>query len=85
MLLVAKMKGWSGIHLTGSDQFKEKAFLTAVLSGHFTPAQITGYDPSERALVILAMAGKLPVSHKQKDLKEDVDEPGTKSANKIRL
>lgn len=84
MLMVAKMKGWSGIHLTGSDQFKEKAFLTAVLSGHFTPTQITGYDPSKEALEILAMAGKLPVFTKAKVMNIDQSEPINQSTKKLR-
>lgn len=57
MVMLAKAKGWEGIHLTGSDEFKEKVFLNAVLSGAYKPEQITGYTPSRSALEILEMAG----------------------------
>jgi hypothetical protein len=34
---LALEKGWQGIHLTGSDEFKSKVFVEAVLSGAFPP------------------------------------------------
>lgn len=60
MVNLAKMKGWKGIHLTGSEDFKERVFIQAVMSGDFTPDQITGYDPSPLALDMVAMAEKMP-------------------------
>lgn len=74
MLMVAKMKGWSGIHLTGSDQFKEKAFLTAVLNGLFTPAQITGYILSPRAIEVLTITGKWPMNNQTNTAGKNTDE-----------
>jgi hypothetical protein len=39
--------------LTGSDEFKSQLFLEAVLSGVFSPEQITGYKPTKRDLEII--------------------------------
>ncbi|MBC3936746.1 hypothetical protein H8K47_15365 [Undibacterium sp. CY7W] len=50
---LAKEKGWEGLHLTGSEHFKEQAFLEAVLSGVFRPEQITGYKPSKANLEVI--------------------------------
>lgn len=50
---LAKEKGWEGLHLTGSEHFKEQAFLEAVLSGAFRPEQITGYKPSKANLEVI--------------------------------
>ena len=46
-------KGWQGLHLTGSDEFKSQIFLQAVLSGAFRPEQITGYKPSKSDLEVI--------------------------------
>ena len=46
-------KGWQGLHLTGSDEFKSQVFLEAVLSGAFSAEQITGYKPTKRDLEII--------------------------------
>ncbi|MFZ6694047.1 LPD7 domain-containing protein [Undibacterium sp. SXout20W] len=45
---LAVKKGWQGLHLTGSDEFKSQLFLEAVLSGSYNPAQITGDKSSKR-------------------------------------
>ena len=50
---LAVEKGWQGLHLTGSDEFKSQLFLEAVLSGSYNTAQITGYKPSKRDLEII--------------------------------
>jgi hypothetical protein len=50
---LAVEKGWQGIHLTGSDEFKSKVFVEAVLSGAFPPEQITGYRPSKSDLEVI--------------------------------
>lgn len=50
---LAKEKGWKGLHITGSENFKELVFLEAVLSGAFTPAQITGYIPTKVNLEVI--------------------------------
>lgn len=50
---LAVEKGWSGLHLTGSDDYKSKIFLQAVLSGAFRPEQITGYKPSKSDLEVI--------------------------------
>lgn len=50
---LAMEKGWGGLHLTGSEAFKEQAFLEAVLSGAFRPEQITGYKPSKANLEVI--------------------------------
>jgi hypothetical protein len=50
---LAQEKGWEGLHLTGSEHFKEQAFLEAVLSGAFRPEQITGYKPSKANLEVI--------------------------------
>ncbi len=46
-------KGWQGLHLSGSDEFKSQVFLEAVLSGAFRPEQITGYKPSKSDLEVI--------------------------------
>ncbi|MEB0232399.1 MobQ family relaxase [Undibacterium sp. 10I3] len=46
-------KGWLGLHLTGSDEFKSQVFLQAILSGAFRPEQITGYKPSKSDLEVI--------------------------------
>jgi hypothetical protein len=50
---LAVEKGWEGLHLTGSDEFKSKIFIEAVLSGAFRPEQITGYKPSKSDLEVI--------------------------------
>lgn len=50
---LAMEKGWGGLHLTGSEAFKEQAFLEAVLSGAFRLEQITGYKPSKANLEVI--------------------------------
>ncbi len=50
---LALEKGWQGIHLTGSDEFKSKVFVEAVLSGAFPPEKITGYKPSKTDLEVI--------------------------------
>ncbi|MFZ6773247.1 MobQ family relaxase [Undibacterium sp. SXout7W] len=50
---LAQEKGWEGLHLTGSEHFKEQVFLEAVLSGAFRPEQITGYKPSKANLEVI--------------------------------
>lgn len=50
---LAQEKGWEGLHLTGSEAFKEQVFLEAVLSGAFRPEQITGYKPSKANLEVI--------------------------------
>ena len=51
---LAVEKGWQGLHLTGSDEFKSQLFLEAVLSGAFSAEQITGYKPTKRDLEIIS-------------------------------
>lgn len=51
---LALEKGWQGLHLTGSDEFKSQVFLEAVLSGAFRPEQITGYKPSKSDLAVIS-------------------------------
>jgi len=58
LIRLAKEKGWSGIHLNGSSEFKEKVFIRAVRTGAFTPEQITGYTPTPEALVLANQAEK---------------------------
>lgn len=53
LVRLAKEKGWSGIHLNGSEEFKEKAFLRAVRTGAFEPEQIAGYKPTPEVLAIV--------------------------------
>lgn len=50
---LAQEKGWEGLHLTGSEAFKEQVFLEAVLSGVFRPEQITGYKPGKANLEVI--------------------------------
>ncbi|TXH88391.1 MAG: hypothetical protein E6Q78_12405 [Rhodoferax sp.] len=87
MLKVAKMKGWKGIHLTGSPEFKEQAFLIAVINGDFTPDQITGYVPSPRAVEVLTITGKWPVHIKlQSEGSDSEEKTGTDlSRRKLRM
>lgn len=47
---LAKEKGWEGLQITGDNEFKEAVFMEAVLSGAFTPDQITGYKPTQANL-----------------------------------
>lgn len=58
LIRLAKEKGWSGIHLNGSDDFKEKVFIRAVRTGAFTPEQIVGYTPTPEALALANQADK---------------------------
>lgn len=60
MIRLAKAKKWPGIHISGSEEFKERVFIHAVLSGAYKPEEITGYEPSARALEIIGMAGLKP-------------------------
>jgi hypothetical protein len=53
LVRLAKEKGWSGIHLTGSDEFKERVFVRAVRTGAFKPEQISGYTPTAEALALI--------------------------------
>ncbi|MBC3871139.1 MobQ family relaxase [Undibacterium oligocarboniphilum] len=50
---LAVEKGWQGLHLTGSDEFKSQVFLEAILSGAFRLEQITGYKPSKAVLEVI--------------------------------
>jgi hypothetical protein len=50
LLDLAKAKGWNGVHLSGSEDFKQRSFIRAVASGLFTPEQITGFVPSPELL-----------------------------------
>ena len=50
---LAVEKGWQGLHLTGSDEFKSQTFVEAVLSGAFRPEQITGYEPNKFDLEVI--------------------------------
>lgn len=50
---LAVEKGWQGLHLTGSDEFKSQVFLDAVLSGPFRVENITGYQPTKRDLEVI--------------------------------
>lgn len=66
---LAKEKGWKGVHITGDDEFKEAVFMEAVLSGAFTPDQITGYTPTEANLDRLREYIPVLVSSQEKVLK----------------
>lgn len=76
---LAQEKGWEGLHLTGSEHFKEQAFLEAVLSGAFLPEQITGYKPSKANLeVIRDCRPALKIANERKVIKSYmVDQTGT--------
>lgn len=43
---LAKEKGWKGMHLTGSEAFKEAVYIEAILSGAFCSSQLFGYKPT---------------------------------------
>jgi Large polyvalent protein-associated domain 7 len=85
MILLAKLKGWKGIHLTGTEEFKERAFVNAVLTGAYQPDEITGYTPSTRALEILEMAGKGPSQKKTKETEQKVPEPQVGNNHKQKI
>lgn len=60
MLGLAKAKGWNGVHLSGSEDFKQRSFIRAVTLGLFTPEQITGFVPSPELLAkVKQEAGEL--------------------------
>ncbi|MBX9960792.1 MAG: MobA/MobL family protein [Burkholderiaceae bacterium] len=86
MLRLAKAKEWPGIHLSGSDEFKERVFIQAVLTGAYKPEEITGYEPSARAMEIIAMAGVKPTSKVSQKLAGTPEENGVKSpATKLKV
>lgn len=62
MIRLAKAKQWTGIHLSGSEDFKERVFLQAVLSGTYKAHQITGYEPSARAMEIIGLSARIKSS-----------------------
>lgn len=86
MLRLAKAKEWPGIHLSGSDEFKERVFIQAVLSGAYKPAEITGYEPSARAMEIIGMSGIKLTSKTQKNSIETLEQSDAKSpAKKLKV
>ncbi|WP_423680278.1 MobQ family relaxase [Undibacterium sp. WLHG33] len=87
---LAVEKGWQGIHLTGSDEFKSKVFVEAVLSGAFLPEKITGYKPSKTDLeVIRDCKPSLKITNDSNVIKsyvvEKSDGSGTSSAEQVHL
>jgi hypothetical protein len=83
-------KGWQGLHLTGSDEFKSQIFLQAVLSGAFRPEQITGYKPSKSDLeVIRDCKPTLKIANDSNVIKsyvvEKSEESGTDGAEQVHL
>ncbi|MFZ6754166.1 LPD7 domain-containing protein [Undibacterium sp. Dicai25W] len=83
-------KGWQGLHLTGSDEFKSQVFLQAVLSGAFRPEQITGYIPSKSDLeVIRDCKPTLKIANDSNVIKsyvvEKSDGSGAVGAEQVRL
>ncbi|MCU6433693.1 MobA/MobL family protein [Undibacterium sp. Jales W-56] len=83
-------KGWQGLHLTGSDEFKSQVFLQAVLSGAFRPELITGYTPSKTDLeVIRDYKPTLKIANDSNVIKsyvvEKSDDSGTGGAEQIHL
>lgn len=50
---LAREKGWKGLHITGNETFREAVFLEAILSGAFTPDQISGYTPTKANLEVI--------------------------------
>jgi hypothetical protein len=87
---LAVEKGWQGIHLTGSDEFKSRVFVQAVLSGAFRPEQITGYNPSKSDLeVINDCKPTLKIADDSKVIKsyvvEKSDGSGAGSAEQVHL
>jgi hypothetical protein len=83
-------KGWQGLHLTGSDEFKSQVFLEAVLSGAFRPEQITGYKPSKSDLeVIRDCKPTLKIANDSNVIKsyvvEKSDRSGAGGAEQVRL
>lgn len=87
---LALEKGWQGIHLTGSDEFKSKVFVEAVLSGAFPPEKITGYKPSKADLeVVRDCKPTLKITNDSNVIKsyvvEKSDGSGTSSAEQVHL
>ncbi|MBC3872021.1 MobQ family relaxase [Undibacterium flavidum] len=87
---LAVEKGWQGIHLTGSDDFKSKVFVEAVLSGAFPPEKITGYKPSKADLeVVRDCKPTLKITNDSSVIKsyvvEKSDGSGTSSAEQAHL
>lgn len=52
---LAKEKGWAGLHLQGSEEFKKRVFVRAMKIGAFCPEQIGGYLPSEELIDSLGL------------------------------
>jgi hypothetical protein len=87
---LAVEKGWQGLHLTGSEEFKSQVFLEAVLSGAFRPDQITGYRPSKTDLeVIRDCKPALKIANDTNVIKsyvvEKSDGSGTGGAEQVQL
>lgn len=87
---LALEKGWQGIHLTGSDEFKSKVFVEAVLSGAFPPEKITGYKPSKADLeVVRDCKPTLKIANDSNVIKsyavEKSDSSGTSSVERTHL
>lgn len=87
---LAVEKGWQGIHLTGSDEFKSKVFVEAVLSGAFPPEKIMGYKPSKADLEIICdCKPALKITNDSNVIKsyvvEKSDGSGTSSAEQAHL
>jgi len=85
MVLLAKLKGWKGMHLTGSNDFKEKVFVHAVLTGAYKPEEITGYTPCSRALEIVEMAGKGPSHTKPQEEEKNQPAPQATPTRKLKI
>lgn len=58
MVEVAKMKGWTSLHLKGTDEFKREAWYQAKLAG----LDVTGFDPKpvDQARLAAAMGTPQP-------------------------
>ena len=52
-VMLAKHKGWAGMHLSGSEAFKEAVYMEAALSGAFTPSQLFGYIPTPTNISVI--------------------------------
>ncbi|WP_146177560.1 LPD7 domain-containing protein [Glaciimonas sp. PCH181] len=87
---LAVEKGWPGLHLTGSEEFKSQVFLEAVLSGAFYPEQITGYRLSKADLeVVRDCKPALKIANDTNIIKsyvvEKTDESGADGAEQVHL
>ena len=73
MLLLAQAKGWTSLHVKGSDAFKAEAWMSATMAG----IEVQGYRPREIDRVRLAeRKGETPTTPSK-----DRVEPGTPRAH----